>query len=131
MFISCYDGNPNTQELSEGRCGVLDLSKPLNLSRHDWVLSLEVGEHIPQAFEDTFLNNLDSGNTEGVILSWAVEGQGGTSHVNNRNNTYIRTKMHAKGYLTDEMTETNLRSSSTFSWFKNTIMVYRRKRVLL
>jgi len=55
LFTSCFDGNPNTQELTEGLCGIIDLSKPINLARHDWVLSLEVGEHMPKEFEGTFI----------------------------------------------------------------------------
>ncbi|XP_035702370.1 uncharacterized protein LOC118433948 [Folsomia candida] len=30
ILVACYDGNPQTQDLSEGRCGVVDLSKPLD-----------------------------------------------------------------------------------------------------
>jgi hypothetical protein len=127
VFISCYDGNPKTQELSEGRCGVIDLSQPINLCKHDWVMSLEVGEHIPREYEDIFINNLDSGNKMGIVLSWAVEGQGGTSHVNNQNNSYIRTKFSVKGYTSDFEAENTLRGMASLVWFKNTIMVFRRK----
>src|SRR6266487_1650306 len=47
-----YDGNPHTETLSGGLCGVLDLSAPVDLRhKYDWVLSLEVGEHIPREYE--------------------------------------------------------------------------------
>jgi len=129
FFISCYDGNPNTQDLTDGLCAVLDFSKPINLTRHEWVLSLEVGEHIPQEFENIFLNNVDKGNEKGVIMSWAIEGQTGTSHVNNRNNSYIRSKFADMGYEPISEAEEALRTAATFSWFKNTIMVFKRKTV--
>ena len=85
-----YDGNPKTSQFTQGVCQVLDLSIPVQLpERYEWVLSLEVGEHIPAAYETTFIQNLDRHNTWGVILSWAVEGQGGHGHVNERSNRYI------------------------------------------
>lgn len=127
IFISCYDGNPETQDLSEGRCGMVDLSKPLDFTKHDWTLSLEVGEHIPQEFEDVFISNLVHSNNHGLIVSWAVIGQGGTSHVNNRNNSYIRSKIVSNSYNSDFELEKRLRAQATFGWFKNTIMAFRKQ----
>jgi 2-polyprenyl-3-methyl-5-hydroxy-6-metoxy-1,4-benzoquinol methylase len=129
FFTSCYDGNPNTQELSEGRCGVIDLSKSTSLTKHDWVLCLEVGEHIPQEFEEAFIRNLDSANKYGIILSWAIEGQNGWSHVNTRNNSYVHAKMKLKGYSVDVETEKFLRTKASYVWFKTSIMAFRKEIV--
>jgi len=126
IFTSCYDGNPNTQDLTEGYCGIIDLSKPIALAKHEWVLSLEVGEHIPRQFEGMFINNLDSGNKKGIVLSWAVEGQTGTGHINTRNNTYIRWQMEMKGYTPDLAAEKLLRGRANYGWFKNSLMVFRK-----
>lgn len=79
--MSCYDGNPSTQENTEGTCGVLDFSKALDLSPAEWVISLEVGEHIPAEFESVFIQNIKQHAKNGVILSWSVEGQGGNFKV--------------------------------------------------
>jgi len=129
IFRSCYDGNPQTQDLSEGRCGMVDLSKPLDFSKHDWTLSLEVGEHIPQDFEDIFISNLVNSNNHGMIISWAIIGQGGTSHVNNRNNSYIRDRIVSNGYNSDFEAEKMLREAATDGyWFKDTIMVFRKRK---
>jgi hypothetical protein len=127
LFISCYNGNPSTQDLTEGRCATLDLSKPIACSKHDWVISFEVGEHIPKKFEEIFISNLKGANIKGVIISWAVKGQGGKSHVNEKNNEYIR-KLFEEDYTSDNETEKQLRSLSTLPWFKNTIMVFRHKK---
>ena len=55
----------------------LDLTLPQYwLPRYDWVLSLEVLEHIPSDFETTVLDNIDRAAGHGVVLSWAVPGQG-------------------------------------------------------
>jgi cyclopropane fatty-acyl-phospholipid synthase-like methyltransferase len=122
-----FDGNPNTPTLTHNLCGVLDLSIPHKFDQpFDWVMSLEVGEHLPVQFEDVFINNLHNNNKHGIILSWAVKGQGGHGHFNEQNNDYIKQKICALGYVNDIDTEMILRKNSTLFWFKNTIMVFRK-----
>lgn len=120
------DGNPNTPQVTAGQCEVADLSERLELGASDWVLSLEVGEHIPAEYEDVFLDNVARHGQRGVILSWAIEGQGGSGHVNCRNNGYIIAKMEARGFRRDGPAEKVLREHSKLSWFRDTIMVFRR-----
>ena len=123
-----YDGNPNTPYLTNNICEILDLSIPKQFDiPFDWVLSLEVGEHLPQEFEYIFINNLHCNNKHGILLSWAIEGQGGDGHVNCRNNDYIKNKLCNLGYINDIESENMLRNAATLSWFKNTIMVFRKK----
>lgn len=126
MQVHGFDGNPNTSELTEGLCAVLDLSQPQQLPTHDWVMSLEVGEHIPKEFEDNFINNLHIHNTKGIVLSWAIPGQGGHGHYNEQPNEYIKEKITSLGYTNDIEAETKLREASSHWWFKNTIMVFRK-----
>jgi len=122
-----FDGNPNTPELTNNLCGVLDLSVPQKFDEpFDWVLSLEVGEHLPSRFEDTFIENLHNNNKHGIVLSWAVKGQGGHGHYNEQNNDYIKSKICRLGYINDTLAENILRGESTLFWFKNTIMVFRK-----
>ena len=88
-----YDGHPDTFTNTNGLCSVLDLSYDQKFEKkYDWVMSLEVGEHIPEEYESVFINNLHQNNTFGIILSWAVIGQGGHGHVNCRSNEYTTRK---------------------------------------
>ena len=122
-----YDGHPNTYALTGGVAKVLDLSQPFNLGKQfDWVLSLEVGEHLPKCYEEIFLENLCKHNSKGIVLSWALKGQGGFGHFNEQNNDYIKRVMKKLGYESDEEAEKILRERSSLSWFKNTVMVFRR-----
>ena len=122
-----YDGNPNTIILTNGMCGILDLSKQIeDFPIYDYVLSLEVGEHLPPEFEDIFIQNLRFANCEGIVLSWAVEGQGGIGHLNCRNNDYIIEKIGKFGYRYNLTASNMLREKATFPYFKNTIMVFDR-----
>lgn len=125
-----FDGNPNTPELTNNLCKVLDLSIPQNFDEpFDWVMSLEVGEHLPQQFESIFIENLHNNNEHGIVLSWAIKGQGGHGHFNEQNNDYIKSKICGLGYMNDIETENELRNKSTLPWFKNTIMVFRKLAV--
>jgi cyclopropane fatty-acyl-phospholipid synthase-like methyltransferase len=122
-----FDGNPNTLELTNNICEILDLSEPKIFDEpFDWILSLEVGEHLPPQFEDIFIQNLHNNNKFGIVLSWAIEGQGGDGHVNCRNNDYVKSKMCNLGYINDIESENKMREHSTLGWFKNTIMVFRK-----
>jgi hypothetical protein len=126
LFSNCYDGNPYTQQLSQGKCGMIDLSVEMKLMPPDWALCLEVGEHVPKEYEDILMENISNVTTKGIILSWALEGQGGLGHVNERSNDYIREKFISLGYYNDVQTENDLRDASFLPWFKNTIMVFRK-----
>ena len=121
-----YDGNPNTPELTDNICKVLDLSKSVQLTPYDWVMSLEVGEHLPKEFEDIFIYNLHNNNKYGILLSWAIKYQGGTGHVNEQNNDYIKSKICKMGYTNDIEAEKYLRANCDCGWFTNTIMVFRK-----
>jgi cyclopropane fatty-acyl-phospholipid synthase-like methyltransferase len=129
--IECeaYDGNPNTETLTNGLGRVIDLSKEFDLKkRFDCVLSLEVGEHIPKEYEQVFINNIVKHTTNLLILSWAIIGQGGDGHVNCQNNDYIISEMDKRGFYYDINSSKNLRSSvGNALWFINTIMVFRKK----
>ena len=48
------------------------------LARYDWVLSMEVLEHIGVDFETTVLDNVDRAAGYGAVLSWASPGQRGS-----------------------------------------------------
>jgi hypothetical protein len=122
-----YDGNPYTSNLTNGMCEVLDFSQPVDLRPLDFVLSLEVGEHLPPKFEDVFIDNLHRHNTDGIILSWAIKNQGGWGHFNEQNNEYIKQKFLNLGYINNIEEEIFLRNASTLPWFKNTIMVFLKQ----
>ena len=116
-----YDGNPNTPP----PCEVIDFAVPVWLHQSDAVLCLEVGEHIPAEFEDTFLDNVTDHAKKIAILSWAVPGQGGYGHVNERENGWVIFQMALRGFDIDPVLTDQLRQSvSNAHWFKDTVMVF-------
>jgi hypothetical protein len=123
-----FDGSPLTPEITGGLCGIQDFSVPVDMMfKCDLVLSLEVGEHIPAAYESIFIDNLVNAAQKFICLSWAIEGQGGLGHVNCRNNDYVIRELSKRGFVYDQKRSDKLRSVSTFPWFKNTVMVFEKK----
>ena len=126
-----FDGNPNTPTITKNKCKVLDLSKTFKSEKKwEYIVSLEVAEHLPQKFEKTFIENLHENNTKGIILSWAVIGQGGHGHFNERNNDYVKNLFEQLGYYNDDNEENILRNNASVRWFKNTIMIFKKKLFL-
>ena len=126
FYAEAYDGNPDTPLITQRRAGIQDLSIPFDLGKQfDWVISLEVGEHLPQQFERIFIENLIRHTSKGIVLSWAVPGQGGHGHVNEQSNEYIKKVMDSYGWYNDVKAEKLLRKKASIYWFKNTIMVFR------
>jgi cyclopropane fatty-acyl-phospholipid synthase-like methyltransferase len=124
--VEAYDGNPNTETLTNGIGKVLDLSKPFYLGKKfDVVLSLEVGEHIPKEFEEQFIENITKHAKKHLIISWAVVGQGGDGHVNCANNDYIIGQIVDRGFKHNAKDSQTIRNAATnASWFSYTIMVF-------
>ena len=126
--IECegWDGNPNTPEISNGLCKVADLTQPQSFQSKNWVLSLEVGEHIPKEYEDVFIKNLVHHATEGVVLSWATPGQPGDGHVNCQSNEYVVALLEKYGFVLDTATTARMREAAELWWFQNTVMCFRK-----
>jgi cyclopropane fatty-acyl-phospholipid synthase-like methyltransferase len=118
------DGNPLTDMYDH--CMTGDLTKPINMQKRNWVLSLEVGEHIPKELTQNYIDNLKNLNREGIVLSWAIPGQGGDGHVNELPNEDVIAMFPE--YTYDVEASLYLRSKSTLWWFKNTIMVFRKNQ---
>lgn len=125
-----FDGNPLTPKFTNGAGQVLDLSQPADLKKHyDWIVSLEVGQQIPKEFEANFIDNLVKHSDKGIVLSWAVKGQGGDFQINQHNNDEIKKMMADRGFSNDIEAEKALRSSTSLNWLKGTLMVFRKNQV--
>ena len=122
-----YDGAGNVYEYTKGFVNYFDLTLPLELPKADWVVSLEVGEHVPNEFEGMLIRNLHHHNCKGVILSWGVLGQGGHSHINNHSNDFIISIFNGLGYVEDLDMKARLRNpDGNYGWFVGSSMVFRR-----
>lgn len=84
-----YDGAPNVRDYTDGFVRFVDLTMPAALPQSDWVVSMEVGEHLDRAHEMAYFRNLHVHNRKGVVISWAGLDQGGHGHRNPHDPQYV------------------------------------------
>lgn len=122
-----FDGAPFIETETNGKVKFLDLTIPqYGLPIYDWVICLEVAEHIPIEFEDIFLSNLARHAKTGLILSWAVPGQPGHYHVNNKEFSLVIETLRKVGFDWDEKMSKFLQTQAHNGVFKSNLNVYYR-----
>jgi cyclopropane fatty-acyl-phospholipid synthase-like methyltransferase len=100
-----------------------DLSHPLYLkTTAEYCQSFEVGEHIPFNKMDIFIDNICNHSSKGVIISWALEGQGGDGHINEQENNVIIQAFKKRGFTYDKKFY-----GIFFMYFSDSIMVFQKE----
>ena len=126
------DGIPNIEEHTKGLVRWYDLtSRYVQISRvADWGLFLEVGEHIPEEYEDLVFRNVAAIPKSGLIVSWAEQHQGGVGtkkHVNCLSQVYVASQFAKQNWFVDETDTMFLRQHvSGRVLLKERIMVLKR-----
>jgi cyclopropane fatty-acyl-phospholipid synthase-like methyltransferase len=116
-------------DVKEWHLSLQDLTIDFQLPPVDFLMCLEVCEHVPKEFEDKLLHTIDRHVNPGgtLVISWAVIGQGGFGHVNCQNNDYVISKFMSMNYSFDKTTSDYLRTQeSCAGWFRNTILVFNK-----
>lgn len=128
LRAGCFDGNRAVREVSQGRCLQADLSEEHDLGqRWDWVMSIEVAEHVPHVFETTYLNNLERHSCKGIIISWAHPNQAGGGHVNCKTRKEVQDLFEERGFWHNASGTSWLRRKAHHWWIQLNIMVFERK----
>lgn len=130
IAVRGFDGMPNVTQMTGCLVNHLDLSNANNINRiepSDWVLCLEVMEHVPAWHEATALNILKSSSRKGIVLSWAPPKSVGVGHVNTRRNEYVIATMHDLGFDVDLGATERLRAAcSSGSHYPRSLRVFRK-----
>ena len=124
-----YEGTQGIREIAvHDDIFIVDLTKHRVVDiAYDFVLCLETGEHIPETYEQVFMDNLCRYATEHLVLSWAVPGQYSASgHVNCRPNEYVAGQFQKRGFTYLPSHTKELRAAASLKWFRNTTMAFRR-----
>ena len=124
MVVNPYDGTLTIHEKTHGFVIHKDMSIYDPLKKTDIVQCFECGEHIPEPYFHSFLSNIIESADHMIIMSWGVIGQPGFNHVNNIKQTDLVNILANYGWFICEKDSQDLRTSSTFHWFKNTILVF-------
>ncbi|CAE7350120.1 unnamed protein product [Symbiodinium natans] len=116
-----FDGSPRAAYYTSGLVQTQRLDEPFDLGRRfDWLICLEVMEHIPASHEAVALANLRRHATKGLILSWSQEG--GANHVNARNWASSREVVEAAGFKLDADSTRTLRTQ--VAWLHGSVNVF-------
>ena len=127
-LYDAYDGAPFCEETSEGRVKFLDLTvSQFGLPLYDWIISLEVAEHLPEQSEAIYLDNLARHCREGIVMSWAGPEQTGLAHINNRPRDYAIKVMEQHGFEHSKTASLQLRNTAQWQWLYDNINVFVRK----
>ncbi|CAJ1389373.1 unnamed protein product [Effrenium voratum] len=123
-----YDGAGNVEEYTGGYVKFANLGYPTNVAVSDWVVCLEVGEHIPHENEKSLIANIHAHNRKGVVLSWAHLLQAGHAHVNCHSAEYLRRVFEGLGYKYDNATSQALRETveGEQRFYRENVMIFRR-----
>ena len=137
-----FDGAGDVEEYTDGFVKYADLTIPLSIQpRADWVVSFEVGEHVPRKHELMVVRNLHAHNKCGVLLSWACC-HSGHQHVNLRPNALVIEWFDQLGYYydarrTEAMRNPRLREQlrdnrthRVYGWFATSVMLFVRRTPL-
>ena len=120
-----FEGDPPKQKVFDN-IWKQDLTRPIPDAEKGDVLLLEVGEHIPQEFESTLIDNVSRLCRGYLVLSWAVPGQAGYGHVNCKTNEDVIEMLRLKGfvYLPTLTEDARQNVDNNAPWFRNTLMVF-------
>ena len=108
------DSTENIYKLTQGSVHFADLTASADIQGvepADWVVCIEVAEHIARSSQAAFIANLHFLNRKGIVLSWALPNQPGSHHVNCRTNAYVGNLFANLGYVRDYQSEATLRGA--------------------
>jgi len=129
-IVDGFEGTENIKWLSPNYANIqkVDLSTKIDDDiKYDFVLCLEVGEHIPAEKESIFIDNVCNLSLKDILLSWAIPDQGGKGHVNELPNASIISSFSKRGFAINYKKTKYCRKHSSLKWFKNTLMAFERK----
>ena len=108
-----------------------DLTTPLDWLRESIpgsVICLEVLEHIPSEYESVVLTNILNVCNGRLVVSWAIPGQGGDGHINEKSNANALILIESFGFKVNAKLSNEGRNhvDDCCPWFKNTVFVFDR-----
>lgn len=133
-----FDGNPDIEAFSlKGPPGAW--TRPLNLceagpdaarslagsSAYDWVMSVEVGEHLPARCIPRFLGLLNHSARSGLILSWGTDTRG-RGHISPKPVAEVQGLVTALGFVLAPWVGSWLRAHAFAPWLQHNPQVYVR-----
>jgi hypothetical protein len=97
----------------------------------NFVLSLEVGEHIPEKHSWDYIRYIRNCEPKLVVFSAAQPGQGGDGHINCQPRSYWCSRFNWHGYVYDAEQTARfvdyMKSGYHMGWLVNNVMIFKRQ----
>ena len=121
----------NAIEIPKERFLTFDLKNPFRLNRQfDLVVSLEVGEHLPNECAETFVDSLTK-LAPVILFSAAIPFQGGTQHVNEQWQDYWVKHFQNKGYVAIDCIRNRIWGNKRVEiWYAQNILIFAKREYL-
>ena len=121
----------NAIEIPKERFLTFDLKNPFRLNRQfDLVVSLEVGEHLPNECAETFVDSLTK-LAPVILFSAAIPFQGGTQHVNEQWQDYWVKHFQKKGYVAIDCIRNRVWENERVEfWYAQNMLVFAKREYL-
>ena len=93
-------------------------------------MSLEVGEHLPEACIPNYLAHLNASAIHGVVLSWGADSRG-RGHVSPRSARMVEKMLAPYGLAVHWLLSSTVRSHAMVPWLRADVRVYLRNATAL
>ena len=123
-----FDGSINIEDFTNFNVNYADLTTPLKVPA-SYVMSFEVGEHVPKQYESIYVGNIVKNALKGCYISWALPKQGGHGHVNEKTNEEVIAMFKRLGFRYNKDKADFLRSrinSRHSKYLMNTTLAFDR-----
>lgn len=111
----------------------VDVGQQIIVPQRGSVMSIEVGEHLPEAKIGPYVDNLVRACAHKLVVTWAVRGQGGRRHISCRNADEVVPMFERRGFVYMSKTSMVWRNAilaqeeKRFHYLGNTIYLFERK----
>ncbi len=115
----------NSLKIPKNKFKSQNLTQPFKLNRSfDLVISLEVAEHLPEKFANSFVESLTNLGKV-VLFSAAIPYQAGIGHVNEQWQDYWAEKFQHRGYVTIDCVRPKVWNNSQVDfWYAQNTLVF-------
>jgi len=121
-----FDGTPKAANITDGAVQEVSLVDDFELWRKfDWVMCLEVGEHIPAQFTSVLLRNIKRHAKKGLVMSWSEDWEG-IGHVNCMSKTaFIQLIERETNFRLDSGATERVAAQCEIDYIGRTVAVFR------
>lgn len=124
FFTSPANGAPQGAHVRhEDFCSPRDLS---SVKQRDWVMSLEVGEHLPESCIPNYLALINATAILGVVLAWGPDHRG-RGHISPLSPKNVARRLQPFGLVPHEQLSSLVRSHAVMPWLLTDTRVYLRE----